>query len=267
VHGRSAHWRIATALFFAAGASAAHDFWIVPGTFRPEVGASVPLTLRVGDYFRGEPVLLSRTSFERFSALGPDGVRQVSAKLGSDPAGALRIEAPGLWIVGYRSRPSRVTLAAEPFEKYLTDEGLDGVLEQRAARGETTTQAQEIFSRCAKSLLLAGSAAKENDRPLGLTLELIAEMNPYVLRPGEDLSVRLLYEGDPLPGALVVAIRRDAPSGRATARTDATGRALLRLSQPGVWLVKSVHMVRARPADGADWESFWASVTFELPSR
>jgi hypothetical protein len=37
------------------------------------------------------------------------------------------------------------------------------------------------------------------------------------------------------------------------------------LSKSGAWLVKAVHMVPARADAGADWESVWASLTFELP--
>jgi hypothetical protein len=44
------------------------------------------------------------------------------------------------------------------------------------------------------------------------------------------------------------------------------GRAAFRLPQAGVWLVKAVQMI---PFDGgkADWQSFWASLTFEIPER
>src|SRR6266849_879005 len=93
------------ALVLAAGPVAAHDFWIVPGSFRPEVGTTVALSLRVGDRFRGDPVLLDRKQLERFFAVGPAGESPVSARQGSEPAGFVRVEAPGLWIVGYRSRP------------------------------------------------------------------------------------------------------------------------------------------------------------------
>ena len=58
---------------------------------------------------------------------------------------------------------------------------------------------------------------------------------------------------------------RDTPDARVTARTDAQGRARLRLDRPGVWLVKAVHMIPAPAGAGADWESFWASLTFERP--
>jgi uncharacterized GH25 family protein len=48
------------------------------------------------------------------------------------------------------------------------------------------------------------------------------------------------------------------------ARTDAKGRVTLRLAHAGFWLIKAVHM-EAAPADaGVDWESWWASITFDL---
>jgi hypothetical protein len=31
-----------------------------------------------------------------------------------------------------------------------------------------------------------------------------------------------------------------------------------------MWLIKAVHMIPAPSGANADWESFWASVTFEL---
>ena len=35
---------------------AAHDFWIEPSSFRPEVGSVVGIQLVVGQKFRGEPL-------------------------------------------------------------------------------------------------------------------------------------------------------------------------------------------------------------------
>jgi len=254
----------ATALVLGAGPLAAHDFWIMPGTFTPEVGTTVPVSLRVGEHFRGEPALVQRKQVERFFAVGPTRESLVTVRQSSEPAGFVRIEAPGLWIIGYRSRPSSVSLPAEQFERYLSEEGLERISEFRAARGESGLGAREIFSRCAKSLLSAGPGVKGHDRQLGLTLELIAEDNPYVLEPGQQLSVRLLYEGSPLPDALVVALNSDEADRRLAARSDSEGRARFRLGRAGRWLIKAVHMIPAPPDALADWESLWASVTFEV---
>jgi uncharacterized GH25 family protein len=94
----------------------------------------------------------------------------------------------------------------------------------------------------------------------------VPEASPAGLRPGADLPVRLLFQGKPLAGALVVAIPRDGPEAKVAARSDARGRVRLRLPRGGDWLVKAVHMVPAPRETGADWESFWASLTFRLPA-
>ena len=267
IHSRKAMVLATAALVLAAPPVTAHDFWIAPATFRPGVGTTVAVSLRVGERFRGEPVLFDRKLSERFVAVAPTGETPVAARQGSEPAGFVRIGVPGLWILGYRSRPSRVSLEPEQFERYLLQEGLETIIDLRSARGESGTQGQEVFSRCAKSLLSAGPTATGHDRPLGLTLELVTEDNPYALRPGQQLSVRLLYEGNPLPAALVVAMNSDEPETRLTVRADSEGRATFRLGRAGPWLIKAVHMIPAPPEAPAQWESLWASVTFEIPSE
>src|SRR6185295_8811529 len=123
----------------------------------------------------------------------------------------------------------------------------------------------ELFSRCAKTLLLSGPLdAGQGDRSLGFPLELVAERNPYAIAAGQDLPVRLTYEGRPLAGALVAAMNQDA-SSKLTARSDKDGRVHFRLPGAGMWMIKAVHMIPAQPGAQADWQSFWASLTFELP--
>jgi hypothetical protein len=55
------------------------------------------------------------------------------------------------------------------------------------------------------------------------------------------------------------------PSVWLSARSDSRGAFSFMLPRAGVWLIKSVHMVRAWFFSDADWDSFWASLTFEAP--
>jgi uncharacterized GH25 family protein len=73
----------------------------------------------------------------------------------------------------------------------------------------------------------------------------------------------LKYENRPLAGALVVAINRQNPAQKLTARTGKDGRVQFALQSGGLWLIKAVHMVPAE-SENADWASYWASLTFEL---
>ena len=63
----------------------------------------------------------------------------------------------------------------------------------------------------------------------------------------------------------VVSFTADRPERRFSQRTNADGRVLVPLDRPGEWLVKAVHIIET-PADDtvADWESFWASLTFAI---
>jgi uncharacterized GH25 family protein len=79
------------------------------------------------------------------------------------------------------------------------------------------------------------------------------------------LPLQLLYQGKPLAGALIIAFNRDRPMEKLKLRTDADGRVRMTLARAGVWLVTSVHMTPASLLSRADWESLWASLTFELP--
>jgi uncharacterized GH25 family protein len=259
---------LAVVAFVVAAPLVAHDFWIEPTSFRPEVGARVGLALKVGQGFRGDPVPRMDERIVKFVAVSPDGVEaKVEGASGSDPAGMARIPAAGFVVVGYRSNPASLELPADKFEAYLKEEGLERVIEVRARRGDSEKPSKEIYSRCAKALLDAGGAGTSGfDRPLGFPLELVPEKSPKKLTPpGGSLPVRLLYEGKPLAGALVVGMNRDDPEKSLSARTDKAGRAVLALPRGGVWLVKAVHMVPAPAESGADWESLWASLTLQAP--
>ena len=271
---------LALALGFAPPLPA-HDLWIEPTTFGPEPGQAVGARLRVGVDLVGEPLGRHAALIEQFVYADAAGRRPLAGRERADPAGLLRAGAPGLGVIGYHSRPSRVEVPADKFDAYLQEEGLDAILALRAGGGDAARAGtREQFQRCAKSLLMVGAPAEtQSDRVLGCPLELMVERNPYLPGALDELPVRLSYEGRPLPGALVVALRSTGAGTveRVAARSDADGRVRLRLQAGGLWLVKAVHMVpmpavtgrtagAQPPADAdppADWSSHWASVTFE----
>jgi hypothetical protein len=243
----------------------AHDLWIEPAAFLTAPGKVVPLRLRVGQDLLGDPVPRDPAAIDQFVVLAEDGRHPIAGVDGADPAGIVRVDREGLLVIGYRSRPAPILVPADKFNQYLKEEGLDSVTAERARRGQTGGDGHELFSRAAKSLLLSGPAKPGyGDRPLGFRLELIAETNPYALRSNDELSCRLLYEGRPLEGALVAAVNRRHPAAKLTSRSDTSGRVRFRLAHEGTWLIKSVHMVPAPAGSGADWESVWASLTFEV---
>ena len=245
----------------ASRAASAHDFWIEPSTFRPAVGANMTVALRVGQGFVGDAVPRSAQLMDTFVIRDTTGERAIDGFENQDPAGMLSIGKPGLAIIGYRSKPYPVVLAADKFEEFLKSEGLERISALRKERGESEKPDREYFFRYAKAMVVAGSgSAGRFDEPLHYRYELIPETNPTA---STSLRVRVLFEEKPLANALVTAIHRDDPAAHISARSDANGRVTLALPKSGVWLIKSVQMVAAPAGSSADWESLWASLTFE----
>ncbi len=247
-------------MIFSMRPASAHDFWIEPSTFRPAVGQTMTAALRVGQDFVGDAVPRSAQLLDSFIVRDAAGERQVGGVENQDPAGYLRVEKPGLAVIGYRSKSYPLELTADKFDTFLQTEGLESIRRLRAERGESQKSDRERFYRYAKSLVAAGGTSGKFDQPFGYRYEIVPETNPLVTAP---LRVRLLFEGKPLAAALVSAIHRDDPAARLSARTDSHGRVSFSLPKAGVWLVKSVYMVPAPAGSNVDWESLWASLTFE----
>jgi uncharacterized GH25 family protein len=253
-------------VFIGQALTSAHDFWIEPSAFRARAGELVTLALRVGHAWEGEPVQRNPARFERFVLVGDAGATPVLGPDGADPAGLARPRgADGIQVVVYRGVRVRHRMEGPAFEKYLAEEGLAQVSAARKDRGHTAMAGREFYSRCAKALIAVGNpTAGGHDRRVGLTLELVPEANPYLQSPGSPLPVRLLYDGAPVAGVLVRAVARETPDDAIEAVTDVDGRVRLPLRRSAGWLVKAVHMVPVTGAD-AEWESFWASLTFDIP--
>jgi len=256
-------FRLLIAVPLSCGALLAHDMWLEPETFAPAPDQVVSVRLRVGQDLLGDPLPRDPSLINQFVFEDAAGRKPVIGRTGGDPAGFLRVTQPGLLVVGYRSNPSTVELDAEKFNQYLKDEGLDGIATLRAQRNQSGSVARELFSRCAKTLVLSGSANEaQSDHMLGFPLELVAERNPYKLPTGDELPVRLTYENRPLAGALVVAMNRLKPSEKQSVRTDKNGCARFHVRPGGMWMIKAVHMIPAPAGANAEWMSYWASLTF-----
>jgi uncharacterized GH25 family protein len=238
----------------------AHDFWIEPSTYRPAKGEEVVVSLRVGQHFMGDPVPRMSSSIIRFEAIGAKQEMPIDGDEGLAPAGLYELREDGETLLVYESRGTVAELTPEKFAQYVSEEGLEKRIgEPRGGK------VRDNFSRCAKTLLRSGSSAsKVWSRTIGLPLELIPEHDPYAMKEGSALGVKLLFRGAPLKDALIVAINRRNPGKPVRVWTDANGRAKLPLDRDGAWLVKAVHLLPAADRSRADYDSLWASLSFEI---
>jgi hypothetical protein len=247
------------------GSGWSHDFWIEPNRFILEEPGKVQLMLKEGVDLKGNSLPYITDWFEDFTQTDSTGRAAINSILGNDPAASVEL-TDGLTVIGYQSQRNFVDLGPEKFTKYLRDEGMDYVFKLREERGESDQNALEYFVRCAKSMLQTGdsSSGELYTTQLGYALELIPETDPYQLSPGNELGLRLLYLGAPIEDIRIRAFTKDLLDQPIDARTASDGRVVLTLPRAGKWLIKAVHLIPIKNDPKARWESFWASLTFEL---
>jgi len=253
----------AAAVLLATARAQAHDFWIEPSTFHPAPGAMVSVGLRVGQNFIGDPVPRLSAFIATFSVRQNGKDRDVVGSDHIDPAGFLPAGGNATATISYASTGAYIELPPGEFEDYLQVYGLDDVIASRAARGERNKLGRERFYRYAKALITGREPSAGVTKPAGLTYEIVPDDDPT--SRFAPFHGHVLYEGKPLANALVVALLRGRPSVHLETHSDRRGAITLPLPCPGIWLIKSVHMVRASFFASEDWDSFWTSLTVEIP--
>jgi len=244
----------------------AHEFWIEPHDFSVDAKTQIRADLRVGQDFKGDafPFIPSRfAAFKSYDRLGESDVDGVTGDL---PALAMTPRTEGLSIFTYVSAGERIRFREwDKFAAYLDLEGLTSIPARHDARGLPRDDIRELYTRCAKTLVSVGDDATDQDRATGMRLELVAGANPMAVTPGAEMSFTLLWEGKPLPDTQVALFKKgeNTEAGtRTLTRTDEKGQASVTIPAAGTYMAASVHMIEA-PADrNADWQSFWASLTF-----
>jgi uncharacterized GH25 family protein len=258
------------------GSAGAHDFWVQPAGYWLQPGDSSSMTLQVGHgpFRQRSPIPLSRIT--RFEAIGPAGLaidlRHSLHVGGSEDDGALKFSKPGVYVLVLETdNRAQSHLPAIRFNDYLKVEGLTPALEQRERLHQTERDGSENYSRRAKSIVQIGppdaSSQMQATRPLGLPLEIIPEANPYARPQSRTLPVRVIYEGEPLEGALVKLTRlEDDAVPLETHLTDRTGRATFVMPTEGSWLLNVIWTKSLPRSRETDFETIFSSLSFGFPS-
>ncbi len=250
----------------------AHEYWIEPFDFTPELNTTVSADLRVGQDFKGNALAYIGVFTAGYQITDANGMRELKGRDGDRPALSFETLAPGLNIVTYQTTQSRVRFDEwETFAAYFNNEGMPEIGEQHRARNLPPTGFSELYSRYVKSLLAVGGETTGADREIGMRTELVALANPYALPFGEGVPVQLLYEGVPLPDKQISIFARSQRQGEedlletSKVRTDGNGRAIIKVRPGKRYLLNSVHLIEVEGRGEVVWESFWASLTFEVP--
>lgn len=259
--------RAGLALFLAMSSPAlSHEFWIEPKEFRTRPNAPIVADLKVGQHFRGSTHPYLSNSFVSFTLFERSGKRPVTGDEGDSPAANIRSTDTGLKIIAYHATAHRLTFDRwDEFVSYVEEEGLADIPEAHKRRGLPASGFSEHYIRCAKALVQVGEAAPlDQDAATGMPLEIIARKNPYDAPAPGELPVTLLWRGKPIPGIQIRTFQDNGMVRETTTRSDADGNAVISLRGGGKFLLNAVHMQEPPHGSEAAWESYWASLTFEV---
>jgi uncharacterized GH25 family protein len=246
----------------------AHDYWLQPETHFPKPGVPVAVHLLVGDDFVSELERpFQKPPTLRFQLVSQDKAIDLAAAAqdGQKPLAQLTLVQPGsYWLVLDRDL-AYITLEAKKFNAYLEEEGLQDILAERKKAHELDQAGRERYRRYLKALLHVGAATEAWRKTFAQQLEIVPLANPTALKLGDTLTVKVLFEGKPLPAAPLFAYGKAANgTKKQSLKTGKDGTAAVRLDTAGPYLVRLVHMRRCAGDPKADWESFWAAWTFGI---
>lgn len=271
---RSAGKPIATAIcaiaIFAA-ALHAHDFFFRADSFFAAPNTVVRLHALNGTFSQSENSITRDRlrDLSIVSASGRDHPDTLQWSVAGDTSVlSFRTGAPGTYVVGASLFPRQITLKANEFNSYLSDDGIPDVLALRRKKNELAKDATERYSKHIKALIQVGNnRSGDFSTVLGYPAELVPLDNPYSVARGATLRIRALVDGKVVPNQLVVAGGRTATGARfreQKVRTNSSGVARIHLAAKGQWYVKFIRMVPFTGTEKIDYESKWATITFEV---
>lgn len=237
-------------LCLAAGAAWAHDLWIAC----PQAKAGQKLLMEV----------LYGHSFPADELLAPGEVAEVYIM---GPKGKIKV-APG----ADQKFASAQPLAAG---SYLAVSGNKAKFWTKAPAGyvhKTKDQVPEAIKcirsvKYAKSIINLGGKSADVSKTLGQDLEIVPLKNPADLKMGEELPVKVLLAGKPLPKTEVTATFAGFSKERAMAfynKTNKDGIVNVKLWHPGFWLVRVNQQTPYKDPAKCDVMSKTATLTFEI---
>ena len=250
----------------------AHDFWLQPNEYWLQPGVETPLTVQVGHGTSRQRSPIPMRRVIRFEAFEPEGTTKdlrSALHLGEpDSDATLRFETPGAHVLVLETdNRARSYLPAGRFNAYLREEGLTAALAYREATQQMQTSGAENYRRVAKSIVQVGAVQSATQalvtRPLGLLLEIVPERSPYAEPCEASLPVRVLYENQPLAGAMVKLTHVEHDDSTFETRiTDAAGGARFSLPRFDSWRLNVVWTKPPPTSSDVNFETVFSSLSF-----
>ncbi|HLZ15415.1 MAG TPA: DUF4198 domain-containing protein [Cyclobacteriaceae bacterium] len=244
-----------------------HEFWLQPQKFRYALGEEMIVDFVVGESFEGEPWDLKKNKIEKLELSHLAGVVDLRQQVKIDAKEKLKYKftEEGTYLLSMQSNSAYIELAADKFNDYLKEDGLENVVEIRTRTNTLDKPSKEFYSRHVKLLVQAGAKTADTfKKKTGMRIEIIPQQNPYLLKSGHYLQCLVLFDGKPLAHQMVKVWNKIGNASiLQNTYTEDDGMVKFPISSRGPWMVSTVRMIPSEKP-GADWQSFWSSLVFGI---
>ena len=264
------------ALIFIIGSS--HDMFIKMDSFFLKPNTQSELFVYNGTFEKSENSI-ERKRMRNVTFLGPDFKIEPneSSWYDNENITCLKFKTgkSGTYLAGVSLEYNMIELTGDEFNEYLEHDGVLNVLEDRKRNKELNNPAKEKYAKHVKAVFQVGSE-NSNDfkKILGYPVEFVPIENPYILDENETLHVQVLKNGKPLKNQLVYAgfkqddhhhhdSQAEHQHNEIKLKSNSKGIVSLQISATGHWYIRTIDMVKSNEP-GIDYESNWATITFEI---
>ena len=180
----------------------------------------------------------------------------------------IKPEKAGTYVAGISTLSRMIELNAAEFKEYLEHEELNELIARREKKGISDQSASEKYSKHVKAILQVDkNKTNHYEQKLGYPIEFVPLQNPFEVKPGDDLSFRLLLDGKPLSDQTVHFSHRnpnsESSNDESSSKTDKDGVVTIPVNEIGKWYIATIHITESTEK-GIDYESNWATLTFEI---
>lgn len=248
-----------------AGQTMAHEMYLKSDSYFFEPQSEATLTL-VNGTFEESSNSISRNRMQDVSVFGAGKLQHPEAGGWSDANNASYLKfvtgEQGTYVAGISTKPTVLEMKADDFRNYLRLEGIPDTLAS-FDEGPRLEHVRERYSKHVRAIFQVGDQRSPDfSRALGYPVEVILENNPYQLQVGDEVSFRVLYQGSPVTNQFINVGHTGALNAYQL-RTDENGIAKFEITEPSDWYISLIHMQKVNAPD-ADYESNWATVTFQV---
>lgn len=254
-------------MVLAAPATApAHDTWVLPARWNVPVRERLVVNLTsAGEFPTPESAVEADRLVDKRIRVG--GALS-SLEVSPSPSAAKILEltarptAAGLATLWIATRPRTLELQPDEVEHYLEEVGAADTIGEQWRRSPDKAW-RESYVKIAKTFVAVGEPRQDESwkEPVGAALELVPGSDPTTLSAGQELAVRLLWNGQPRADLAVGAVAASATPVLVT--SDAEGRVRFKLDRTGPWLLRAT-LIRPVAGRRGDWESVFTTLTLHV---